>query len=121
MQLDIVVKQDENIKTKVPSLDSVLKDTEKRLDTLSSANAGLKKTELSLHELNREINRKFDILRDMTKENLNKSGSNKDTGISPSERETIKSLKRQGWTVQEIASRFNRTTTEIDLILDLPE
>ena len=45
----------------------------------------------------------------------------KETSISPQERETIRALKREGWTINEIASRFKRTPTEIDLLLSLPE
>ena len=41
--------------------------------------------------------------------------------LSPSERETIRALKREGWTISELASRFKRSTTEIEMLLDLPE
>ena len=95
--------------------------TEKRIDTLQAANTGIKKTQLDLEQFGREINSKFNTLHEMTKSEVAKNRSSQDKGISPSERETIRSLKREGWTIAELASRFKRTTTEIELLLDLPE
>ena len=107
--------------SKLQNLDNVLEETEKRMDTLQTANAGLKKTQLEQQELRREINSKFDALHSITKSEVAKNKPAQDKGISPSERETIRSLKREGWTINEIASRFKRTTTEIELLLELPD
>ena len=41
--------------------------------------------------------------------------------FSPAERDTIRDLKRQGWTIEEIALRCKRTPTEIELLLELPD
>ena len=38
--------------------------------------------------------------------------------LTPNLRETIRSLKRDGWTISELASRFNRTETEIEQVND---
>ena len=107
--------------SKLQNLDNVLEETEKRMDTLQTANAGLKKTQLEQQELRREINSKFDALHSITKSEVAENKPAQDKGISPSERETIRSLKREGWTINEIASRFKRTTTEIELLLELPD
>ena len=107
--------------TRLQTLDTILGETEKRMDTLKSTNDGLKKTELEQQQLRREIDNKFNTLHEMTKTQVAKNKPSMDKGISPSERETIRSLKREGWTIQEIATQFKRTTTEIELLLDLPE
>lgn len=106
---------------KLQNLDAVLTETEKRIDDLKAANTGLKKTQLEQQELRREINSKFDTLHSLTQKEVSKGRPSQDKGISPSERETIRSLKREGWTIAEIASRFKRTTTEIELLLELPD
>ena len=77
--------------------------------------------ELQLEKLKREIDNKFEVLHAITKQEEAKKGPSKETSISPQERETIRALKREGWTINEIASRFKRTPTEIDLLLSLPE
>ena len=66
-------------------------------------------------------NHYLDIFNSITKQEEAKKGPSKETSISPQERETIRALKREGWTINEIASRFKRTPTEIDLLLSLPE
>ena len=106
---------------KLQNLDTVLEETEKRIDTIQSANQGLKKAQLDLENLNHGIDSKFETLHRITKDELSKSKPSQDKGFSPQERETIRSLKRQGWTTNEIAKRFKRTETEIDLLLQLPD
>ena len=107
--------------TKLQNLDDVLSETEKRMDNLQATNTGLKKAQLGLQELNREVNSKFDALHTITKNEVSKNKVPQDKSLSPSERETIRALKREGWTIQELASRFKRTTTEIEILLELPE
>ena len=106
---------------KIANLDNILTETERRIESLQSVNTGLKKTQLDVQTLNREVNIKLDAIHKITTAEVAKNQPSKDTGISPSERETIRSLKRSGWTIQEIASRTKRTPTEIELLLDLPE
>ena len=88
---------------------------------MQSVNNGLKKTQLDVQTLNREVNNKFKALHDLTAAEVAKNQGPKNNGISPAERETIRDLKRQGWTVEEIALRCKRTQTEIELLLELPD
>ncbi len=106
---------------KLQNLDSVLTETEKRIDDLNSANSGIKRMQLEIEQGRREINSKIDTLHQITKEEVGKKGSAPNKSISPQERKSIRDLKRSGWTNDELARRFKRTPTEIDLILDLPE
>ena len=99
----------------------MMNTTQKKLDELTSVQNGLKQTELKLEQVNRELDDKYKVLRSLTQNKLQKEGAPSDTGIAPSVRETIRALKRDGWTIQEIASRFKRTPTEIELLLELPD
>ena len=97
-------------------------DTEKRMDSIVSAQNGIKQTELKLEQINREIDDKYKTLRTITQQNISKDGKvSKDTPLTPNLRETIRSLKRDGWTISELASRFNRTETEIELLLEVSD
>ena len=107
--------------SKLGNLQGALAETEKRLTNLQEENGEIKKAELQLEKLKREIDNKFEVLHAITKQEEAKKGPSKETSISPQERETIRALKREGWTINEIASRFKRTPTEIDLLLSLPE
>mgnify|MGYP003480611418 FL=1 len=106
---------------KLENLDVMMNTTQKKLDELTSVQNGLKQTELKLEQVNRELDDKYKVLRSLTQNKLQKEGAPSDTGIAPSVRETIRALKREGWTIQEIASRFKRTPTEIELLLELPD
>ena len=48
-----------------------------------------------------------------------KKTAGKQTGITPKIRETVVSLKRQGWTIAQIAKAVKRTEAEVELILEL--
>ena len=106
---------------KINSLDTMIDQTEKRINDITNVQNGIKQTELNLQELSREVKVRYDGLHQLTKEEVSKNQRPKDAGIAPSERETIRALKRDGWSVKELASRFKRTETEIDLLLQLPD
>ena len=74
-----------------------------------------------LEQFGQDVDNKFKVLHDITKNEVSKSRPSPDKGIPPQMKETIKQLKREGWTNEELAKRFNRTVTEIDLLLDLPD
>ena len=67
------------------------------------------------------VNNKYDALHKLTQLEVSKNKVPQEKSLSPSERETIRALKREGWTISELASRFKRSTTEIEMLLDLPE
>jgi DNA-binding NarL/FixJ family response regulator len=57
----------------------------------------------------------------MTKQDLAKNPNKKSAGINPRTSEAIRQLKRQGWTIAEIAKQLELTENEVDLVLQLPE
>ena len=107
--------------SKLQNLDKVLSETEQRIDQITSANSGIKKLQLDQEQLSREINNKFETLHRITQSELDKDKPSRDKGIPPQTKETIRQLKREGWTIPELAKRFGRTTTEIELLLELPD
>ncbi len=106
---------------RLESLDSIIADTEKRIDALNSVQTGIKKTELDLQGLSRDVDNKFKVLNQMTKQDLAKNPNKKSAGINPRTSEAIRQLKRQGWTIAEIAKQLELTENEVDLVLQLPE
>ena len=84
-------------------------------------NNGIKKTQLDLDGINREVDNKFKVLEKITQQERAKSPSKKGTAINPQINDSVRQLKRQGWTIADIAKRLNLTENEVDLILQLPE
>ena len=52
---------------------------------------------------------------------LAKNPNKKSSTINPRTSEAIRQLKRQGWTIAEIAKQLELTENEVDLVLQLPE
>jgi len=107
--------------SKLSSLQALLDEADKRMDALVSARQGIGRSEARLEELKNDIESKFKLLNQMTKQDLEKHPEKSDERLSPQDRENIKYLKRQGWTIPQIAKRMNRTQTEIEMVLELPD
>ncbi|MBR5401379.1 MAG: hypothetical protein IK102_06135 [Treponema sp.] len=107
--------------SKLQNLDTVLSDTEKRMDNLQATNSGIKKAQMNIEELNRQVNNKFDTLHALTQKEVAKTKPAQSKSLSPADRETIRALKREGWSIDELALRFKRTTTEIELLLEIQD
>lgn len=105
---------------KLNSLQEILSDTESRLDSINSARQGVGRIEQRLQEMNNEVDGKFKLLQSIAKADIAKNPAKPDSHITPQEREQVKQLKRQGWTVAEIAKSLKRTQNEIELLLELP-
>ncbi len=106
---------------RLESLDAIIADTDKRIEALNSVTTGIKKTELDLNTLSRDVDKKFEVLNNITKQERAKSPSKRGNAINPQINESVRQLKRQGWTIADIAKRLNLTENEVDLILQLPE
>lgn len=106
---------------KLENLETLVVETGKRMDALNSVQNGIKKTELDLQGLSRDINSKFKALQQIAKQDLEKSPLPAGSAISQQVSENVRILRRQGWEKPEIAKRLNLTENEVDLILELPE
>ena len=100
---------------KLDSLDAILSETEKRIDTLQDDKEWLASTETRLDNLNREVTSKLRTLGEVSKNTLPKTSSK--SSITPSTRETVVTLAHQGWTPENIADKLKLSVGEVELIL----
>ena len=89
--------------------------------TIKSTKGGLDKTVMNLNTMNREMDNKFNTLRQITESQVKQEPSKSSGGIAPAKKDTVRQLKRQGWGIAEIAKRVNLTENEVDLILQMPD
>ena len=105
---------------KIASIESVLSETEQRIQQVQTARTGIAGVETRLQNLDKEIERKMGVLLRATQADLEKNPGQVAHGITPQDREAIVQLKKQGWTVDEIARRMHRSVSEVELILEMP-
>ena len=106
---------------RLETLDSLLEETEHRIEAVNSVQNGIKKTELDLQGLSRDVDNKFKTLQQMTQKDLQGKPSVKGSALNPQINDSVRQLRRQGWSIQEIADKLKLTENEVDLILQLPE
>ena len=104
---------------RLDKLDLLISDTEKKITTLESLDSGFKQTEMNLQALSRDVDNKYRVLHDMTKQDL-KTHNVPQGYTNPRQRDMVRQLKMQGWSIPEIAARLEMTENEVDLILQLP-
>ena len=71
--------------------------------------------------MSKDIDSKFNILNQITKQGMADKPSAKGPTLNPRTNEAVRELKRQGWKNSEIADKLNLSEIEVDLILQLPE
>ena len=104
---------------KITSLQTLLDETEQRVQQITSAREGIGRAETRLQNLDKEIDSKMDLLLRATKADMEKNPGQISDRMTPQDRETIVQLKRTGWTVDEIARRMKRSVGEIELVLEM--
>lgn len=105
---------------KLGNLQHVLDETEKRMEEITSVNKGLGRSEQRLAELNTQIESRFKQLALLSERDAGKNHPREESHINPQERELVRQLKLQGWTIPAIASRLKRSQAEVELLLELP-
>ena len=70
--------------------------------------------------MDKDLDGKLKLVQAMVNTDVQKNPDKNSQFISPQEREQVKNLARQGWTVAQMARALNRTQGEINLILELP-
>ncbi|MDE7226818.1 MAG: hypothetical protein K2N31_00645 [Treponemataceae bacterium] len=105
---------------KVTSIQNLLADTEARMQQIQAARNGIAGAETRLQHLDKQIDDKMSLLLRATQADMAKNPGPQSSRITPQDRETIIQLKRQGWTVDEIARRMKRSEGEVELILEMP-
>ena len=104
---------------KITSLQDLLSETEVQVEQIKTARTGFAGVETRLQKLDKEIESKMDLLLKATRADLNENPGQISDRMTPQERDTIIALKRQGWTVDEIARRMKRSVGEVELILEI--
>ena len=105
---------------KLNSLQEILNETEQRLEEINSARNGVGRIEERLTKMDKDLDGKLKLVQAMVNTDVQKNPDKNSQFISPQEREQVKNLARQGWTVAQMARALNRTQGEINLILELP-
>lgn len=105
---------------RLTSLQDLMKEAERRMEEINSTRQGIGRSEQRLQELSNSIDSRIKMLELLTRKDVAANPPSETSQLTPSERELIRSLSRQGWRVKELANRLGRTVTEIELILDTP-
>ncbi|WP_428770201.1 hypothetical protein V1L52_12905 [Treponema sp. HNW] len=106
-----------DIADKLNNLDEILAETDRNIERVDKACEWMSKTEVRLDEMKKETMEQVNLLGSLIKD----GGKTKkrSAGAPPiAVRENVLKLKRQGWTVEQIASSLNLTIGEVELILD---
>ncbi len=102
---------------KLAELDTILAETDRRLEEARKVREWLARAETRLEEINRQAEEQLKLLSTLLKE----EGSDKrGKGAPPGTvQETVRKLARQGWATEEIARAVKISRGEVELILEL--
>jgi hypothetical protein len=108
---------------KLSTLDESVQWLEKRITEMNVAREGLARLATELQNLDKDAQTQLKLTRSMLGEmgkSTGRSGKPPDEGAPPPrDRENIIRLKRQGWSVEEIARSMKISKGEVELILEL--
>ena len=109
---------------KLATLDETLSQIEKRIKDMNVARGWLARLETELETLNKDaqnlLNLNKSLLKEEGKAAITAPTKKKGKGAPPpQDRDNVKRLKRQGWSVEEIANALHLSKGEVELILEL--
>jgi chromosome segregation ATPase len=102
---------------KLEYLDESLSVIEKRIKEMNTAREWLAQAETRLAELNKDIQSRVRIKKSLEGEDK-RSTANRDIP-SPADRETVVALRRDNWSIDEIAAVMKLSRSEVALILEI--
>lgn len=106
-----------DIADKLNNLDGILAEADRSIERVDKACEWISKTEVRLDEMKKETMEQVNLLGSLIKDGS--KTKKRSAGAPPiAVRENVLKLKRQGWTVEQIASSLNLTIGEVELILD---
>jgi len=118
----------ENVKAteaadKIVILDESLAHIEKRIAEMNVAREWLARTETELNALDKNVRSQLHRTKSiLEREGGKTAGSQGRSGAPPpQDRDSIKRLKHQGWTVEEIANSMGLSRGAVELVLELEE
>ena len=109
---------------KLSTLDDSVKWLEKRIAEMNIAREGLARLATELQNLDKDAQTHLKLTRSLLDRESGKTAGrtgkpSDDWAPPPRDRENIISLKRKGWTIDEIARTMNLSRGEVELILEL--
>jgi chromosome segregation ATPase len=106
---------------KLSTLDDSVKWLEKRIAEMNVAREGLARLATELQSLEKKAQDQLKLIQNvLAREEGKSAGKASDQGAPPPrDRENIIKLKRQGWSVGEIARTMNISISEVELVLEL--
>ena len=104
---------------KLSSLQTLIDETDKRINKVDSTREGITNTEERLLKLSKDADDQLKVLQSLAKAEVAKKPSSKQETVTPQLRETVIALKRRNWSVEQIAQAVKRTEAEVELILEL--
>ena len=106
---------------KLSTLDDSIKWLEKRITDMNTARESLGRLATELQKLEKDAQTHLKLTRSLLEreEGASRPGKAGDGAPPPRDRENIISLKRQGWTIDEIAKAMKISKGEVELILEL--
>ena len=103
------------------SLQSILDETESRVEKIQNSREGIGRTETRLVNLDSEIDKKLNLLAAITRDDIKKNPAPQSDRLTPQEKDNIITLKRQGWSIEEIARRMKRSEGEVEMVIEMGE
>ena len=128
MQSDIdqILKNSEKIGDvvdRLSSIDQMLEDADSRIEAINTSRKGIANIEERLVKLSKNADDQLKALRSISQASSSETGTKRSSRasntISPQTRESVSTLRKQGWTIPEIAKNLKLSENEVQLIIDL--
>ncbi|MCL2443190.1 MAG: hypothetical protein FWD13_06965 [Treponema sp.] len=122
LSIDTLASQNEKAAhavEKVTALDETLAQIEKRISQMNVAREWVARIETDLKALDKDARAILKLTKSIIDRESNKTDATNNVAATPQDRDNILRLKRQGWSVEEIANAMGRARGEIELILEI--
>ncbi len=111
-------KQVQDVIVKFKQMDSLIEDLEVRTDVINKHREWLVKAETQMVNLSSDTDKKIKLLQSLVTSGTEKTVKGKISN-DQTKKDTVLKLKKQGWTLDEIAKTLNLSIGEVEFILDL--
>ncbi|MBQ3799100.1 MAG: hypothetical protein II837_02280, partial [Treponema sp.] len=110
----------DDVAAKIDSLQGVIDKANDKIDEFDSTREEMDKLYNRIEEISKEADNQLEALHDIVRE-MSKKGSSISSAAKPTlgQRERVIELKRQGWSVREIAQALKIQENMVSLILEL--
>ena len=106
---------------KLSSLENIIRNTDEKIEKIQIVREGIGKTEERWNKLNSEIERKLNVMKQILQSEIKQSGGAENSRITMQEKDTIRELRTQNFTAEQIARTLGRTINEVEMILAMSD